>query len=192
MPLESALRTVNDAIDPTVRNPQNMYQRVIAGLPVINKSVAPKLDVLGRPTEKQGTKGFAALVPGGLATAKPQSSIDAELDRLEKLGMKNIGFAGKHLVVDNYKITLTPEERDRYQKVRGAYLRSYLSQTFSSPEYKAMTDQEKVEAAEDAVRQAYRDAHDTAGDQILAERLKKVRTAKIPLRPAAPAAVTTP
>jgi hypothetical protein len=55
------------------------------------------------------------------------------------------------------------------------YLQSYPKQTFASQEYKAATDQERVEMAEEAVRQAGCDAHSVFGDQVLTERLKKAK-----------------
>jgi len=158
----------------------------------INKTVAPKLDALGRPSTKEGSSGFASLFPGGLAKDEPKSDIDAELDRLHALGLKNIGFAGKHLTIDNYKVNLTPEEQQEFQKVRGAYLRSYLKQVFGAPEYLKMTDQDKIEAAEEASHRAGRDAHEQIGDQVLAERLKKAKRASIPLRPPASMRVAAP
>ena len=192
IPFESALRTASDAFDPTVRNPQSIYEHILAGLPVVNKSVAPKLDVFGRPSTKEGTAGFASLFPGGFSKDEPKSDMDAELSRLHDLGMKNVGFAGKHLTIDNYKINLTPEEQQQYQKARGAYLSSYLKQTFGAPEYKQMTDQEKIEAAEEAIHQAGRDAHEQVGDQVLADRLKKAKSASIPRRPPASMKATAP
>ena len=192
VPMESALRTLGDALDPTVRNPQTMYERIAAGLPVLSKTVAPKLDTLGRPSTKEGSSGFAALFPGGFSKDEPKSAIDAELDRLNKLGLKNVGFAGKHLVVEGYKVALSIDEQDRYQKLRGAYLQSYLRQTFNAPEYKQMSDEDKIQASEDAIHQAERDARAQIGDQILAERLKKVRSAAIPRRPPGAAMTATP
>ena len=92
-------------------------------------------------------------------------------------------FLGKHLTIDNYRVDLPPEEKSRYLAVRGAYLRSYLKQTFDSPEYKKMTNVEKVEAAEEAIRQTGKDAHDQMGDQIISERLKRTKTASLPRTP---------
>jgi hypothetical protein len=113
VPMESALRTLNDSLDPTIRNPQDMYERVIAGLSVVSKSVRPKLDALGRPSTKEGTSGLRSLIPGGMAEAKPKSDIDAELDRLHGLGLKNIGFSGKSITIDSYKVPLEQDERDQ-------------------------------------------------------------------------------
>lgn len=53
-----------------------------------------------------------------------------------------------------------------------------------------MTDQEKVEAAEEAIRQAGKDAHDRMGDQFLAERTNRVKTAGLPRTPPKAMAVT--
>lgn len=178
VPFESALRTTNDALDPTVRNPNGMYERIVAGLPVVSKSVPPKLDALGRPSVKEGSGGIAAIFPGGFANAAPRSSVDGELDRLKDLGLRNIGFVGKTITVDNVKINLTREERDASQKMRGQYIRAYLAKLFASEPYKAMTDEDKLQETQSAIREAERDSHEETIDAVLNKRLK--RTASIP------------
>jgi hypothetical protein len=178
VPLESADRTLNDALDPTVRNPNGMYERILSGLPVVSKSIPPKLDALGRPSTKEGSSGFASLFPGGFADARPRGFVDKELDRLSDLGLRNIGFVGKTVTVDDVKINLTRDERDAAQRMRGQYLQAYLGKLFSSAEYKAMTNEDKLQEAESAIRDAERDAHEQTIDAVLNKRLQ--RSASIP------------
>lgn len=173
VPMESALRTLNDSLDPAIRNPQNMWERIQAGLPVVSESIQARLDALGCPAEKAGSRGAAALVSGGVAPAKAKSDIDAELARLGPMGLKPIGFAGKALTVDKYRIELTQEERNDYQDLRGRYLQAYPGKLFKSDEYQSMDDHDKVDEADSAIRDAERDAREEMITQALDTRRKQ-------------------
>ena len=155
-----------------------MYERILSGLPVVSKSIPPKLDALGRPSTKEGSSGFASLFPGGFADARPRGSVDKELDRLSDLGLRNIGFVGKTVTVDDVKINLTRDERDSAQGMRGQYLQVYLGKLFSSAEYKAMTNEDKLQEAKSTIRDAERDAHEQTINAVLNKRLQ--RSASIP------------
>jgi hypothetical protein len=160
IPFSGALRTAADALDPDVREPQGMYQRVIAGLPVLSKSLPPELDELGRPEERAGGTGADALLPGALPSSQPPAGIDAELARLNRAGLPAIGRAGSVVTVDGERMKLTTDERNEYQRLRGAFLRSYLDDLFQSKEYAAMGDDDKLQAAQERIHEAEADALD--------------------------------
>jgi hypothetical protein len=188
VPMESALRTANDAFDPTIRNPKDVYERIAAGLPILSKDVQAKLDALGRPSTKEGSSGFGALVPGGMAKAEPKSSVDAELDRLHDLGLKNIGFVGKSMTIDSYKVPLTDDERQKYQELRGKYLQVYLDNLFKSKEYKELTDQDKIDETQSAIRDAEHDAREQMADDVVKSRMERAQN-RVPRKPPKAAAV---
>lgn len=175
VPMESALRTLNDALDPTVRSPKTIYERIVAGLPVVSKTVSARLDALGRPSTKEGSRGLSSLFPGGFAPATPKSDLDEEIDRLQGMGLKPIGFSGKSLTVDSYKLALNTNERQQYQSIRGKYLQVYLDDLFKSDEYSGMTDADKVDAAESAIRDAEHDAREQMIDIALDNRRAQAR-----------------
>lgn len=68
--------------------------------------------------------------------------------------------AGKSLTVDKYKLPLEPDERQDYQELRGRYLQAYLGKLFKSEEYTQMSDADKVDEAESAIRDAEHDARE--------------------------------
>lgn len=145
IPGSSLLRTTAQAIDPTVRDPQGVYQRIQSGLPFLSQRINPRIDVLGREETHRGGEGAKAFLPSGIPEAVPLSDTDAELARLHEKGLKDISPVGKKLTYHNQKVELSQAETLEYEKLRGGILNDVLTDVFQSDEYKELNDQEKIE-----------------------------------------------
>jgi hypothetical protein len=162
VPFSALDRNVQQALDNKVRSPQGIYERLISGLPILSKNVPAKVDTLGREVERRGGSGMAAFLPSPIPEDIAVSPVDAELSRLADKGLRLPGFVSNKLSLGNQKEQLSREERTEYQKLRGGLLRQVLEAMISDPEYKAMTDSEKISeiesmthAAENAARERY-------------------------------------
>jgi formate dehydrogenase maturation protein FdhE len=59
-------------------------------------------------------------------------------------------------------------------------LQAYLGQLFKSPEYKEMTDEDKVQEAESAIRDAEKDSREQMITAVLERRVKQMSASKLP------------
>jgi len=145
VPASSLLRTTAQAIDPAIRDPQGVYERIKAGLPMLSLQVPQRIDALGRPETHRGAEGAKAFLPSAIPEAAPLSSVDAEIARLQELGFRGIPRTGKTVQVQNTPIPLGRAEQAEYQRLRGTLVRKVLEGTFASQEYKALSDEDKID-----------------------------------------------
>jgi N12 class adenine-specific DNA methylase len=187
VPFSGFLRTWAEALDPKIRQPEGIYERVKAGLPVVSKSVPARVDAMGRETERTGGTGAAAFLPAPIPEDKPQTSVDAELARLHEMGLRNPGFVSRSVTIDNTRIPLGRKEQAEFQKIHGAFIRQVLENTFSDPDYQKMSDQDKLKEAEAAIREAEDTAHDEMISRVMQRRLGTPQPQKagggLPLQP---------
>lgn len=172
IPASSLLRTTAQAIDPAQRDAQGVYERIQQGLPYASKKLPQRIDALGRGETRRAGGGAAAFLPTGLPEAEPLSATDAELGRLQDLGMHQIAPPGQFITVQNTKIPLTRDQQREYQLLRGTLLREVLGQTFDDPGYKSLDDQQKIKETQSVIRQV----EDFSRDEMinrLVERLDK-------------------
>ena len=174
VPFSGLDRLVSQQLDPTVRDPKGMYERIKSGLPVLSKDLPPKLDIFGEP--EQRARGIFGSTAGAL------TPLDAELSRLHEKGLRNIGMAGKVLTAQDLKMPLGRAERAEYQKLRGNLLKMVLDKVIDTPEYKAQNDQEKIRDITEAVHQVENYARDQMTTRVIERRLgQQARTPAAPL-----------
>ena len=169
IPASSMLRTTAQAVDPKVREPEGVYERIKAGLPMLSQSVPSRVDVLGREEEHRGASGAEAFLPSGIPEAGPLEDVDAELGRLQEIGLKEIGVPGDTITYKNKKIQLDRAERREYQQLRGGMLHDTLQAVFEDDGYKALDDEDKIKVAERVVRRV----EDEAREQMLVNLAKE-------------------
>jgi N12 class adenine-specific DNA methylase len=193
VPFSGALRTAEQALDPKIRNPQGMYEHIASGIPILSKTVPPRLDALGREV-KSGSSGLAALAPMPISKAAPESSVDTELARLHGVGLRNIGFAARALTVGNQKIELSRPEQAEYQRMRGSLLRMILERMFASHGYQDLQDDQKVEEVQEATRQAEQFAREQMVARVVKHRNeeKAAKSTGIPYEPPSQLSITSP
>jgi hypothetical protein len=171
VPFSGLDRAWANALDPEVRNPQGIYERIISGIPVMSRQIQPRLDVLGRPATRRGSEGAKAFLPSPIPENKPESDIDAELARLHDLGLKNIGFTSRFLTIQNTKIPMSTKEQNEYLAMRGTVLRGALDRVFKSPDYQTLSDQDKVAEVQEMIRDVENFARDGMISRLVERRL---------------------
>jgi len=193
VPFSGALRTAEQALDPTIRNPRGMYEHIASGIPILSKTVPPRLDALGREV-KSGSSGLTALAPMPISKAAPESSVDTELARLHGVGLRNIGFAARSITVANQKIELSRAEQAEYQRMRGSLVRMILERMFASQGYRELPDDEKVQEVQEATRQAETFAREQMVARVVKNRNdeKAARSTGIPYEPPSQLSITNP
>ncbi|KKM24234.1 hypothetical protein LCGC14_1607140, partial [marine sediment metagenome] len=130
MPFSSALRTAAQIADPTIRDPQNLWEAVQANIPGLSRNLQPKLTALGEEIERKGAAWFPVNI-----TPVEETLLSQELERLKF----DIGFVGKNIS----GIELTEAEHREYQQLAGQTTKQDLEQLMVSPEYWQATDVEK-------------------------------------------------
>jgi hypothetical protein len=172
VPLSGLQRNIANALDPTIRDPQSIYERILTGIPIVSKQVPPKLDVFGREQKMEGGEGVLSFSPTRLPKDQPRSAVDAELSRLEIYPGKTSGT----LTLKDSKIVLTREQKVEFQRLTGQTMYEGLAALFDSEEYKKFTFEQKEDAATkliDKAREAAREAFIGTNAANLAIKKKK-------------------
>lgn len=152
IPGSSLLRGAAQQLDPVIRKPEGVTERVAAGLPGLSSSVPPRRTVLGNEVRRESS----ALIPVNITTAT-DDPVTKELGRLKI----NVGFAGKSV----RGLDLTREEQDTYQRVVGGQIKDLLSRLVETDGYRSLDDRTKAALLERAVTRA----RDAASGRFLSE-----------------------
>lgn len=139
------------AIDRTVRSPQNVGQRIEARIPGLTGNVPPELNVAGQPVKRPANQ-----VGGMNPFPATTETTDPALRELGALGETAIHApqtateprAGLHLrqFEKAPRAQVTPEESRILQQQDEQQLHSWLVQQMESPEWKTLTPDEKRSA----------------------------------------------
>ena len=131
---------------------------IVAGLPMFRKDLPASVDGFGRERTNTGNTALnllnANLLPGQLWTYR-QNAVEKELERISgSTGATNI-YPGKNapytVRYDNQSYSLTPKERDAYQRSRGQATLRLMESLVGARSYQRASDQEKAEMLADAV-----------------------------------------
>ena len=133
--LPNFVKGIATGLDDTVRNQYSSgttlgtaRDSIVAGLPMLRKGLPASVDGFGRERTNTGNTALnlfnANLLPGQLQTYK-QNAVEKELERISgSTGAVDI-YPGKNapytVRYDNQSYSLTPEERDAYQRRRGRW-----------------------------------------------------------------------
>jgi len=141
---------------------EGTYNRIRSGLPIVSKGVPPRLNVFGRPSVRQGSKGWKAWIPERITTGTK----DPVYLEAARVGIRP-GFAGRSLRIGNEVVSLSPGQQRRYQMLYGESMYRALEQLFASRDYQGASDEAKLEYA----RRAVRYAQDWAREQFRLEEM---------------------
>ncbi|MCJ7791869.1 MAG: hypothetical protein MUP49_05635 [Dehalococcoidia bacterium] len=145
VPNSSLMRTITQAVDPTIRQPKGFVEKLESGIPGLSWRVPPKLNVFGETTERQ-TPWYSPIN----ITTEDNSRLNIELNKHDI----NIGFVGDS--INNVK--LTDDQQRKYQELAGTMSKVSILSLINSPEYKEMTDVEQKSAIQSASNAAREDA----------------------------------
>lgn len=134
VPASVALRQTAQALDPTIRSPQNIQEQLQASIPGLTGNVPPRLTAFGEETRR----GF----PSPIAVSPDkQSKVDAELERLGE----EVNFVGRSIA----NVELTREQRADYQRAAGQMTYHLLDRVISKESYAKLDDSMKQKLVEE-------------------------------------------
>jgi len=163
VPYSAAQRVVQKAIDPEVRSPVGMYQRIRAGLPFGDKDdMKPRITAFGESYERTGATGLQAFAPWVIGPSKT-TPMEEEFRRLK---WEPPTIQGK-FSVGGTEYKLSPDEFEAYAKELGPVVKQALESLVASPGYKMLSDADRKEALKDAARGA-------AGPYQKAQRMRAI------------------
>lgn len=122
-----------------------IYGRIVSGIPGMSQQLPQKYDTAGQPMTREF--GGPDMLSRSLTMEPTDDPAIQEMGRLEDLTKKVVvGAPTKHgIKVDGVQRTLTAEEYQEYQYLSGYWITEVLRQEMATPEYQAMTDEEKID-----------------------------------------------
>ena len=160
VPFSGAVRTVQQAVDPVVRQPRSIAETVKAGIPGLSESVEPRIDRFGREVVREGGPMRRALDPLNTSSVV-DDPIAGELARLVPVA-DSLGLEGWPLSLPSRKVTgkgidpLTREQETAAMKARGQAVRAAAERVIQSSSYQRMTDEQRARALDRAIDTARR------------------------------------
>lgn len=136
-------------VDPTLREVESIPDALQNRIPGMSDNLLPRRDVWGKPIKNEGGLGPDLLSPVYVSTAlnDPVNKQLMQLDYAPGYPSRTVG--GKELSAEDY---------DKYIAMAGPASHDLLTALVESPEWKGMTDEERVKAAKKEVRLAREDA----------------------------------
>ena len=157
IPYGGAARKLTGIIDPYVRDPQTVYERIVSGLPLISETVPAKVDQFGEKVKRTPT-GLNALNPFG---SSPKSK-DKVILELERIGVAP-SEVGWRTTIDDKKTKLTPGQHRRAQVMIGRAAYKAVKDFINQPYYNSLSDEEKtrevqreIDRAKDLAREDFK------------------------------------
>jgi hypothetical protein len=171
----AALRQVNQAyVDPVVRDTRGddslsdrVVNRTIAGIPGLSDDLPAQHDALGREITRGDAFG-PDIISRAVTPGHAPEAVSTEMRRLmDVTGKPLLERVDKSLNTNDFPLgRLTATEQQNYQAVTGLYFSAVMEEALQSPEYQAMTDEEKAEYVRDVATQSRKWARE---DVFLAE-----------------------
>lgn len=179
------MKQIADMIDGTQRTSfeygkplESAINSVKSKIPFLSKTLAPSVDSMGREIQKYGGKNNifnVFLNPANVSTENISISAK-EIYRLYKsTGETNImpRVAPYYINQDGNKITLSSEQRAKYQKISGDIIEDNVKKLLQNSQYNELSDKEKTEVISDIVNYSYNIAQKEVLDIELSETYKK-------------------
>lgn len=150
----SLVNQIGQYLDDTVRvsydatsKLNTSVNKVKAKIPGLNKTLEPKIDVMGNEVKRDNTFFNVFLNPANTSKTNKTKSAE-ELYRLYK-ATGETGIIPKKAPYTIYKygekITLSPKDRTGYQKDTGKFIEEQVKILMGNSEYKKLSDSDKVE-----------------------------------------------
>jgi hypothetical protein len=149
VPLSASLRNITQMYDPTIRNPQGLYERIMMNLPILSRQVPARITPLGVPAMRQGKAGLRALLPMAISPAS-NDPVVKELARLDEFP----SAVGNNVTIGKQKLTLDRSTVDAAQVAKGTWYVSELKKLVASPAYQQMTLEDQKNAVQSLNRRA--------------------------------------
>ncbi len=157
VPESALLRTIAQALDPTIRQAQNIPEQIMAGIPGLTEQIRAKTNVFGE-TQKRETPSYSPIN----ITSEKNDPVNIELDRL---GL-NVGLVGGTITFTNAsgkseKLVLTGDELYNYRNLSGQAIKRALDKAVASAAYRRLqTDERRESYLNNVISDARQDARE--------------------------------
>lgn len=145
VPLSGAVRTVAQAADPMVRQPETIDEQIKTGIPGMSQQVPAKLDRFGREIQREGGALRRAADPFNVS----MESDDSVLAELGRLGV-NMGYPSDKIE----GLQLSRDQERQVHTVKGTVTYRRLEALINSARYQRLSDEQKAEALDDTTKAA--------------------------------------
>ncbi|HUE86206.1 MAG TPA: hypothetical protein VMO26_09025 [Vicinamibacterales bacterium] len=148
IPLTGAVRTVQQAADPVVRQPQGIAETIAGGIPGLSESVEPRISRFGDVVTRDGGPVRRAADPFNVSGVQA----DPIAQELARLGL-DVDVPSDRLAVPGGQ-ALTREQETAVKQRRGQAVRTVLERVMQSVAYQRLGDEGKVAVLERAISRA--------------------------------------
>ena len=132
-------------LDPVQRETETVGEAIQARIPGLSQSLQPRLDVWGQPVTNEGGVGPDLISPAWVSTTK-NDPVNRELMQAgASVGMVPGKVGG---------VTLTPEQKARYQAASGQKAHAGLQELVGSPQWRGLDSEGRQDAAAKVIRDA--------------------------------------
>lgn len=145
------VKDTSKAFDPYQRENNTAQDYLTNSIPGLRNQNVVKRDALGNPMaqEPTGPGAFVDLLNSKTPISNP---VVNELGRLNNTGNNSTpGKLGKSQTINGVKMTLTPKQLDVLESQAGPQTTTALAQLFQTPEYQALSDEDKSKAIDSVV-----------------------------------------
>jgi hypothetical protein len=143
-------------MDPDLRDARSIMDAIKTRVPVLSRSVPVRRNVWGEPVEAGDAIGPDILSPF-YGTRIKTAPVNQEIARLRV----PLSMPQRHITIEGRRVDLTQQQYDDYLQLAGQPAKQYLEQQIASPEWQAMTDEDRRQTVRDAMAD-FRDAARTA------------------------------
>lgn len=132
-------------VDPTLRDAQSILEAVKARVPGYSQTLEPRRDVWGQPITGEGGVGPDIVSPIWQSTRRNDPANNALIE------------SGAHIGKPSKKVgerEMTPREYGAFQEASGSLGKMWIEDLVRSPEWKAMTGEDRQDAVREIMRKA--------------------------------------
>jgi hypothetical protein len=166
VPFSSLQRTAAYALDPTIRRPEGVAERVMATIPGLSQNVPPRLTAFGEPSQREA----GAFNPYTHSQAKTDP-LTTELNRLQY----NTGFVGESIS----NVPLNRDQQQQYQEIAGQLTKRLFERVIQRDAYQQMNDSQRIEVLDKLTAEARKIARDTVLNQMIEQRQQERQAAGV-------------
>lgn len=172
----SIIRQTAQTIDPTIRDTKGeneVINKIKANIPLLSKTLPPKLDPLGR--EQQRSTGILPnLIDPAISTTFKPTGLTEDLERIANATGKDSVFperkAPNSFSFGGEKITLTPEEKQSWLKTQGKFIEQEYSNLLKSVNIDTIESQGQLISLAKALEKIKSAAREKAKTELLQKR----------------------
>ena len=129
-------------------------------IPFLTKTLEPVVNTMGEEVQRYGGDNNlfnVFLNPANVAKATSTKATDEIYRVYQEVGNKNVfpKVAPNYITYNKEKLTLTPEQKTKWQKDSGSYIKNNINKLINSSNYKNAKEEAKAKMLEELVNRAY-------------------------------------